>query len=342
MQFYLLAGFYQVFSNDAILGTTIFMDTQPHNHSGRDADSDKALFDPSRAVFAGWAAIVIVGIMLFAKAAAYFLSGSVSVLSTLTDSLADIMMSATALLSVKMSLKPADECHRYGHGKIEGLFALIQSVFIIGAGTVVFYNAILNIITPKPITDQGFAAGVIVLTLILTFVLTRIQKHAIESTDSLAIEADHAHYHSDIFINLGVLAVLIGTAMGLPQIIDPVFALIIAGYVWHIGYGVGKNAVDMLLDREMDNDTRQEIIDIILSHSSVKDYHDLRVIRSGMKILITFDIEVDPNILLWSAHEIALEVEREIYKTFPQSEIMIHVDPAGSPTDLRHNDEEVA
>jgi len=331
-----------VFSNAFILGTYIPMATHKDDTIQRDNVSAERAFDPSRAVFAGWAAIVIVGIMIFAKGTAYFLSGSVSVLSTLTDSLADIMMSATALLSVKMSLKPADECHRYGHGKIEGLFALIQSVFIIGAGAVVFYNAILNIINPEPITDQGFAAGVIILTLVLTFLLTRIQKGAIKSTDSLAIEADHAHYHSDIFINLGVLAVLIGTIMGLPQIIDPLFALIIAVYVWYIGYGVGKNAVDMLLDREMDNETRQEIIDIILSHSSVKDYHDLRVIRSGMKILITFDIEVDPNILLWSAHEIALEVEREIYKSFPQSEIMIHVDPAGSPTDLRHNDEEAA
>lgn len=304
-----------------------------HNHGALQAGEEQ---DPSRAIFAGWAAIIIVSVMIFAKLVAYLMSGSVSVLSSLIDSIADIMMSVMALISVKMSIKPADEGHRYGHGKIEGLFALIQSLFIFVAGAAVIYHAIQNVITHRELTDQYLASAIIILSIALTFVLTTIQKRALKKSASMAIEADHAHYHSDIFMNAGVLAVLILTAMGVPSWIDAVCALVIAGYVWWVAYGVGKNAVDMLLDHEIDNEIRQKIIDIILSHSEVRDMHDLRAIRSGMKILVSFDIEVDPNILLWNAHEIAESVERDIVKNIPNTEVMIHVDPAGGPAGLRH------
>lgn len=308
-----------------------------HHHHGTIQTGEE--HDPSSAIFAGWAAITIVSIMIFAKIVAYLMSGSVSVLSSLIDSIADIMMSIMALISVKMSLKPADECHRYGHGKIEGLFALGQAAFIFLAGGAVIYHAIENLITREVLTDQYLAAAIIILSIILTLVLTIIQKRAVKKSASMAIEADHAHYHSDIFMNGGVLVVLFATALGAPSWIDAIVALMIAGYVWYVAYGVGKNAVDMLLDREVDDEVRQQIIDIVLSHTEVKDLHDLRAIRSGMKILVSFDIEVDPNILLWTAHEIALSVEKDVVKNIPNAEVMIHVDPAGSPADLRHTED---
>ncbi len=292
--------------------------------------------NPEKAVFAGWAAIGIVAILIFTKVIAYWMSGSVSILSSLIDSFADIMMSVMALISIKMSLKPADKCHRFGHGKIEGLFALVQVAFIFFAGVAVIHEAIGNALNHTPITDQYLASSIIILSLILTYILTRIQKRAIAETQSMAIEADHAHYHSDIAMNLGVLAVLVLTAIGFPTWIDSLYAVGIALYIWYVAYGVGKNAVDMLLDREIEGDVRQQVIDIVLSNSEVRDMHDLRIIRSGMKMLVSFDIEVDANILLWNAHEIALEVERDLLKSFKNSEVMIHVDPAGSPDDARH------
>ncbi len=308
-----------------------------HHHHGALAEGQE--HSPSHAVFAGWAAITIVSIMIFAKLVAFLMSGSVSVLSSLIDSFADIMMSIMALISVKMSLKPADDCHRYGHGKIEGLFAVVQSMFIFVAGGAVIYSAIHNIIHREVLTDQYLASAIIVLSIVLTLLLTTIQKRAVKKSASMAIEADHAHYHSDIFMNAGVLVVLILTAIGFPNWIDALFGLAIAGYVWWVAYGVGKNAVDMLLDREVDQEIRQKIMDIVLSHTEVKDMHDLRAIRSGMKILVSFDIEVDPNILLWTAHEIALSVERDVVKNIPNTEVMIHVDPAGGPMDLRHTED---
>ncbi len=310
-----------------------------HGHHHHGAVQTGEGHDPSSALFAGWSAIVIVSIMIFAKIVAYLMSGSVSVLSSLIDSVADIMMSIMALISVKMSLKPADDCHRSGHGKIEGLFALGQAAFIFVAGIAVIYSAIQNIITREVLTDQYLASAIIILSIALTFVLTTIQKRAVRKSASMAIEADHAHYHSDIFMNGGVLLVLLATAMGAPSWIDAVVALLIAGYVWWIAYGVGKSAIDMLLDREIDQEIRQQIMDIVLSHTEVKDMHDLRAIRSGMKMLVSFDIEVDPNILLWTAHEIALSVERDVVKNIPNAEVMIHVDPAGGPMDLRHSED---
>ena len=178
--------------------------------------------------------------------------------------------------------------------------------------------------------------GIMVLSILLSLLLVYIQKKALEETKSLAIEADHAHYKTDIAINAGVLAVLAITFYGGPIWIDSLFALGVAFYVWHTAYEVGTQAVNMLLDREVEDDIRDQIKDVVLAHPEVLDMHDLRAIRSGMKMIVNFDIDVDPNILLWSAHEIAREVELNLLKVYPNTEIMIHIDPAGSPADSRH------
>lgn len=293
-------------------------------------------FKSEKALNAGRAALIVVSILIFAKTIAFLFSGSASVLSTLTDSFADALMSLTAFISLRMSLKPADNEHRYGHGKIEGLFALVQATIIGFAGLVVAYTAIKHIITPVPITDHILGIGVMVLSIALSLVLVIIQKRALKDSPSLAIEADHAHYKSDIFINGGVLIVLALTYYGLPLWIDALFALVIAFYVWYTAYDIGKKAVDMLLDREVEDEIRDHIKQIARKHTEVLDIHDLRAIRSGMKMIINFDIDVDPNILLWSAHEIARDVELELLQHYNNAEIMIHIDPAGSPADSRH------
>ena len=307
-----------------------------HNHviNPHDIKSEKALN-------AGRAALIIVSILIFAKCIAFLFSGSASVLSTLTDSIADAMMSLTAFVSLRMSLKPADDEHRYGHGKIEGLFALVQSVVIAMAGAIVAYTAVVHLLNPVPLTDHMLGMGIMVFSIIMSLLLVYIQKRALKETNSLAIEADHAHYKTDIAINAGVLAVLAIIYYGGPVWIDPVFALLVAFYVWRTAYEVGEKAVNMLLDREVEDEIRDQIKDIVRSHTEVLDMHDLRAIRSGMKMIVTFDIDVDPNILLWSAHEIARDVEMDILKTFPNAEIMIHIDPAGSPEDSRHAQGEI-
>ena len=298
-------------------------------------------FKSEKALNAGRSALIIVSILIFAKTVAFLLSGSASVLSTLTDSLADAMMSLTAFISLRMSLKPADDEHRYGHGKIEGLFALIQAVVITIAGIIVAYTAVRHLMNPVPLTDHILGMSIMVLSIILSIVIVVIQKRALEEVDSLAIESDHAHYKTDIAINGGVFIVLALTFYGAPVWIDGLFALLIAFYVWHTAFEVGVKAVNMLLDREVEGDIRQSMMDIILSHSEVVDMHDLRVIRSGMKMIVNFDIDVDPNILLWCAHEIARDVEIDLLGTFPNAEIMIHIDPAGSPEDSRHGRGEI-
>jgi len=307
-----------------------------HDHDINNKPLNPHDFQSEKALNAGRAALIIVFILIFAKVIAYLFSGSASVLSTLTDSIADAMMSMTAFISLRMSLKPADDEHRYGHGKIEGLFALIQSVVIAMAGVVVAYTAVKQLLSPVPITDHILGGGVMVFSIALTLLLVVIQKRALRETRSLAIEADHVHYKSDIAINAGVFLVLIATYYGAPLWLDAIFAFIIALYIWHTSYDVGRKAVDMLLDREVEDSIRDLIKEIVLEHDEVMSMHDLRAIRSGMKMIINFDIDVDPNILLWSAHEIARDVELSLLQQFKNAEIMIHIDPAGSPADSRH------
>jgi ferrous-iron efflux pump FieF len=135
----------------------------------------------------------------------------------------------------------------------------------------------------------------------------------------------------DILTTLATLGVLAGLMYGAPAWIDPLFALLMAGYIVYTARDVGTKAVDMLLDRELPDDVRDQIKSIVEAHPKIHALHDLRTRASGMKIYIYFDIEVDPDYSLRKAHGIALDAERKLMAAFPHAEIMIHVDPAGIP-----------
>ncbi len=290
----------------------------------------------SHSLFAAYWALGTVAILIIIKLGAYYMSGSAALLASLTDTLGDGVISIITLISIRISLMPADEDHRHGHGKVEGFSALLQASFLIGAAVFLIFESAQRIFRPVEVDYHFLGIGVSVIAVILSVILVRIQQKALERAQSLAIEADQRHYMNDIFINGAVIiGLLVHYYTGLIWV-DSALGAIIAFYIGWTGYDVGQKAADMLMDREIGEDKRAIISDIVHANKEVRGMHDLRTRRTGMDIHISFDVELDPTLSLHDAHAITRELEFALLAEFPNAEIIIHMDPEGDTYDTRH------
>lgn len=299
-------------------------------------ESDKTL-NPRWALFASGFAIATVAVLIFIKSYAYFLSGSTAMLGTLADSVVDAAVSLMLFFAVRLSLKPADKQHRFGHGKAEGIATLLQGAFMGGAGLFLIFESFARWVTPTPLAAHNVGIIVAGIAIALSLLVLAVQRFALARAPSLAIEADYAHYKTDIFLNGSViLALIIDQKTGLPWV-DPAIGLLIAAYFMITAWRITNASMDMLMDKEMPKSVRQDIKDIVAGFAQVHGMHDLRTRLSGMNIHISFDVELDPDISLKQAHDIVRALDNAILAQYPQAEIIIHMDPKGDTDDPRHS-----
>lgn len=279
--------------------------------------------------WATYASVATALLLIFAKVIAYLLTGSVSLLSTLLDSLLDAAASMLNLLAVRHALTPPDREHRFGHGKAEPLAALGQSTFIAGSAVFLLVQAADRLITPHAITNTGVGLAVMAFSIAATLILVVFQRYVIRRTRSLAITADALHYASDLVVNGSVILALILVSVYGWQRADPIFGAGIGIYIVYTAWQIARSALDMLMDRELPDEDRKRIRSIAQAHAGVRAVHDLRTRASGPTTFVQLHLEVDGNMTLNEAHKIADTVEAEIRAAFPGAEIIIHEDPAG-------------
>lgn len=265
--------------------------------------------------------------LILIKTWGYVESGSVAIFGTLLDSVMDSLSSIIIFIAVRFSMVPADEDHRFGHGKAEAIAGLIQA-FVIGATSLLLIYEVGNkILNPQKIVKPELGIGVIVASILITVCLVLYQKHVKSQTGSVAIEADAMHYSGDILLNLGVVvALVLGSTFNMLYA-DPFFGAIAACYLLYSAYQVFIAGTDVLMDKEMSEEDRQKIEAIAYSDERVIDIHELRTRRSGLNIFIQFHMGLEEGISLFDAHEISDEVEDKILKAYPNAEVFIHADP---------------
>lgn len=289
------------------------------------------------ALVAAGASMATVAILIVIKLYAAIETSSASVLASLIDSVVDATVSLMTFLAIRISLKPADDDHRHGHGKVEGLAALFQAAFIAGSGFFLLLESIRRFSEGNLTENNDVAIAIMAISTILSVVLVLIQNYSLKFAPSLAVESDRAHYSSDILVSIGVIGILMALQSGAPRWIDPAYAVIVTLYLAWLARNIAGKGIDMLLDKELPGAAREIITKKVLSHKYVMGMHDLRTSKSGMKVFISFDIELDPSLLLYNAHEIVREVEYELLVEFPNAEILIHADPHGDTYDTRHS-----
>jgi ferrous-iron efflux pump FieF len=282
---------------------------------------------------ASYASVSVAATLIAAKTIAWGITDSVAMLSTLLDSMFDLLASFITFIAIREATKPADREHRFGHGKAEALAAMAQAAFIAGSAMILIFQAANRFIHPIAVTKPEIGIWVTVGALAATMALVMFQRWVVNRTGSLAITADSLHYLGDILMNAAVIAALYLNGWLGWLYADPLFGLLIAGFILHAAWGIAKHALDMLMDRELPEKERQRIYEIALDHPDTHTAHDLKTRRSGNRRFIQLHLEMNADLSLTEAHDIADDVEQRILEAFPDAEVIIHQDPEGIDED---------
>ncbi|TNF30756.1 MAG: cation diffusion facilitator family transporter [Deltaproteobacteria bacterium] len=274
-------------------------------------------------------AIIVAGSLAVLKLSAWLLTGSVSVASSLVDSLLDIGASAVNLWAIRLALRPADREHRFGHGKAEPLAGLAQSAFVVGSAIFLSLEAVNRLLNPAPVTRGAIGIGVMVIAIIATLALVTYQRKVSRLTSSVAVEADSLHYTGDVLMNLAVIAgIVLSSELGWTWA-DPVFALGIATILIVSAVRILIRSIDQLMDRELPDETRAEIIALAESDPAVTEVHDLKTRMSGRQRFVQLHLTMDAMMPLVRAHAVGERVAAAIEALLPEAEVIVHHDPGG-------------
>ncbi|WP_160051958.1 cation efflux pump FieF [Shewanella litoralis] len=264
--------------------------------------------------------------LIVIKLLAWLYSGSASMLGSLTDSFADALASIVNFIAIRYAIVPADKDHRYGHGKAEPLASLAQAAFILGSASLLLLYGGEKLINPVPITSPGVGIVVSIIAIVLTLGLVLLQQRALEKTKSTVVEADSLHYKSDLLLNGAVLLALVLAMYGWWWA-DGLFAVLIAIFIGQQAIDLGYRSIQSLLDRELDNDTREQIKTLAKQDPRVRGIHDLRTRQAGKTTFIQLHMELPGELSLEEAHGIADQAGIVIKAAFDDAEVIIHQDP---------------
>ena len=282
---------------------------------------------------ATYASVATASLLLAVKIGAWLLTDSLSLLATLVDSLLDIAASVLNMLAVRHAVMPADQDHRFGHGKLEPLAALGQAAFVTGSAIFLLIAAGQRFLYPRPVQDGETGIAVMLVSMAATVALVLYQRRVIRKTGSLAIRADSLHYLSDLLVN-GAVILALSLWMSFEWAwVDPAFAIGIALYILFTAGRIVAGALDMLMDREWPQADRARIVEIVKAHPQVLGMHDLRTRAAGPNSFVQLHLELDGRMSLYRANVIADTIETELHTAFPEVEVIIHQDPHGVDDD---------
>jgi len=294
----------------------------PHNHFDFSSISDHRLKR-----LATYSSIGIALILIISKVFAWQVTESVSLLSSLGDSGLDALASLVTFISVRQAMRPADKEHRFGHGKIEALSAIAQSLFIIASALFILYEAQEHFSSPQPIQTPMVGILVMIFSIILTAGLVWFQAKVIQKTKSVAILADSMHYKADLYLNVGVLISIIVSTTWDFYLIDPIVGAAISLYILYTAVQIMRNALHVLMDRALGDEDLERISTILASHPQVHSFHDLKTRSSGTGEFIQLHVELDGTLPLNSTHKIVEEIEARLLEIYPNAEVIIHQEP---------------
>jgi len=265
--------------------------------------------------------------LIAAKLVAWLLTGSVSMLSSLVDSSLDLVGSLITFIAIRQALEPADEEHRFGHGKAEALAGMTQAGFIVASACGVLLTIIDRFLHPQEVREETVGVGVSALAVILVLALMAYQSHVVRRTGSIAVDADRSHYMTDLVTNISVGVGLFLSSILQQPMIDVAVALGVAIYLVVSALHIARTSIDVLMDRELPDAERQRILDIARNHPGVRNVHDLRTRSAGLTKFIQMHVVFQPTMSLGRAHVMGDSIEAEILAAFPGAEVILHIDP---------------
>jgi len=286
---------------------------------------ERARLTARAAIASSAMAITLIGL----KAYASIETSSMAMLGSLADSGLDLVASLIVLMAVRIAAQPADHEHRFGHGKAEALAALVQVILISFSAMFIAFRSTQRLIGGAETGQAELGIAVSVIAMVLTIALITYQRHVVKRTGSLAIGTDRLHYSSDLLLNGSVIA-----ALALDQLLgftgaDAVFGLLIAAWLLWGAWRASSHAMNQLMDREWPDELRESFLAAATAYPELAGLHDFRTRTSGTHNFAQFHVWVPADWTVQEAHDRLDRAEEELQKRFPNTEILIHVDPEG-------------
>lgn len=254
------------------------------------------------------------------------LTGSLGILSEALHSALDLVAAGITWFAVKLSDKPADQDHHYGHGKIENLSALIEAILLLITSIWIIYEAIQRLSTGNHQIEVSIWAYVVVMvSIVVDISRSRALMRVAKKHNSQALEADALHFSTDIWSSAVVLLGLMGAQTGW-LMADSIAALFVAIIVIYVAFQLGKRSINVLLDH-VPQETYLQIKTLLDQTPEIEHYHDLRVRAAGADYFVEINIHVNSDLNLKQSHEIATLIENKIQSKISRSYVHVHIEP---------------
>ena len=294
----------------------------------KEKDREKSIY---RVTLAGSAVNVV---LLVFKFVAGFLGGSAAMIADAVHSLSDFITDVIVLLFVKLSAKPEDSDHDYGHGKYETLATSLIGLALMFVGIMILYNGVCSIalaIMGNPLPQPGMIAlAAALVSIALKEWAYRFTVKVGRKCESQAVIANAWHHRSDALSSIGT-AVGIGGAILLGEkwaVLDPIAAVVVSVFIIRTAWQLTKQSAGELLEQSLPADMEREIVDIVAREPMTSEVHHLRTRRIGSHIAIEMHLRMPGDISLYESHQHATNIEQKLRKRFGAStHIGLHVEP---------------
>jgi len=273
--------------------------------------------------------VAVAAVLVTIKAVAWIASGSTALLASMADSGLDLIASLATAFAVRFAATPPDAEHRFGHGKAEAFASLLQAGLVFASAALIVREAIGHFAEPHPLRHGGWAVGVMAVSTVLTLLLVAAQSRVLRQTASVAVAGDRAHYLSDLASNIVALAGIAAAAWLGVTGFDATAAIVVAALLLWSAIGVFGEAANQLMDHELPEDQRAEIVRLASADPRLTDVHQLRTRASGPYVHMQMHVALDPDLTLDAAHQVVVAAEKRILEAFPAADIIIHADPRG-------------
>ena len=287
-----------------------------------------------------WLSIAAAFATIVLKGSAWYMTGSVGLLSDAMESFVNLAGALMALWMLTLAEQPADESHPHGHGKAEYFSSAFEGILILLAAAGIGYTAIDRLMNPQPLEAVGVGVLISVIASIINLATARILKRVGNAHNSIILEADAHHLMTDVWTSAGVITGISLVFLTGWLWLDPIIALVVAANIVWTGYQLMRRSADGLMDIALPPEKIQQIETLLAGYRGDKlDFHALRTRQAGGRSFVTLHVLVPGHWSVKKGHDWAERIEADIRNTLPSTHVTTHLEPLEDPVSM--NDQEI-
>lgn len=272
--------------------------------------------------------------LILMKFAVGIMTGAVSIISEAIHSTMDLIAAVIAYISVKVSDRPPDKTHPFGHDKAENISGVIEAILILIAAFVIIVEAVKKMVTSTEVEHVGLGFAVMAISAIVNIIVSAKLYKVAKEEESVAIEADALHLKADVLTSIGVAAGLLLIWIFDLHILDPIVAIMIALIILKESYEMLMRSFHPLMDAQLEADELEKVKAIIAEHKNIfVDFHQLRTRRSGKMKHIDLHMTIPYEMTIKEFHDISDHIEDDIEKSVRNTDVLVHGEPCDAECD---------